>query len=598
MHYLLIILLGAQFSLAENFFQTDYATSKSIPSFASYKDTTLSIVTSNQQVHFNTQTTLNLISPNLFGNNSNFYLGKEILNNPDALKNLRNTGMKHMRLPGGNGSNTWLWDQQIPQGLDQSYLTQIKSSPVLNWTLKMPEYYALADSIGAELQPCVNYSISRYFKGSDSVQSAASYAADWVRDLKTQGRKASYWEVGNENYGQWQSGYVVNGDTLNGADYGRDFRVFADSMKNANPNIKVGAVIYPTSTDFRNWSAQVLPELHDKADFLIMHEYFTYKKNINDVTAAEVIKSLSLIKSDRANINTMISKYMAKDPTTVPVMVSEYNLRCGMKQMTFLAPVFQTMALQEFIKNGFNHVNIWDIANAYTTDGDHGMLSRQNPDFPDYTPYPSFYGYWLSNKWLGSKQIDVQSTDTTVRWYGSLFDDGNQGFIAVNPNPKPISFNLYSDRKMKQIRWHILSADSLLSPNLRINGIPSSTNTPGPERYDTIPPYQAVINEEYLITVPSFSAMYGIITTESSVPIQQKLNKYTLDGHRLYLDSDKNHLIHFYNGKGQLQRSVSTKATELDLSKLALKSAHYLIQICSQETKTCSKNFPYQHLPN
>ena len=34
-----------------------------------------------------------------------------------------------------------------------------------------------------------------------------------------------YWEVGNENYGPWQAGYVVNGDTINGSKYGDIFNV-------------------------------------------------------------------------------------------------------------------------------------------------------------------------------------------------------------------------------------------------------------------------------------------------------------------------------------------------------------------------------------
>ena len=49
------------------------------------------------------------------------------------------------------------------------------------------------------------------------LQTAASYAASFVRHMnQTLGANIKYWEVGNENYGPWQAGYIVNGDTIDG----------------------------------------------------------------------------------------------------------------------------------------------------------------------------------------------------------------------------------------------------------------------------------------------------------------------------------------------------------------------------------------------
>lgn len=572
---------------AQDFFLKDLAIAKSTPQFAVTHDTTLAQGQSSNKIQIQGSTIIAAISPNLFGNNANAYMGKELLSHKSALQNLRNTGMKHMRLPGGNWSNVWFWDSQTPTGLNSAYLSQIKSAPIVNWTLKTEDLYSLADSIGAQLQPCVNYSISRYFQGKDSVQKAASYAANWVRSVKTQNRKAPYWEVGNENYGKWQSGFIVNGDTLDGNEYGRDFRIFADSMKAADPTIKVGAVIYPEALDFRKWSAKVLPELQGKADFLIIHEYFTYKPNINDVTASEVLQSLKLIKADRDSINAMINQYTSQTPADLPIMVSEYNLRCGTKEMTFLAPIFQTLALQEFAKNNFWHVNLWDIANAYSTDGDHGMLSRQNPKLPNYTPNPGFYGYWLSQKWMGDAMISNQSSDTTVRWNTTRFSDGNQGFIAVNPNSNSVIFNIESDLKYDQIQWQIMSADSLLSTQLSINGIKSNLGYPGPENYESIAPFKADFDPQKTITVPPYSAIYGVLTSKSNTPIGIKPSSISLIHGILDLPNWGQTQVRIINSQGKILTDFAPNQRFTDLSQIRINQGNFFLTVCSKENTSC-----------
>lgn len=65
------------------------------------------------------------------------------------------------------------------------------------------------------------------------VASAAHMAADWVR---FDNGRTKYWEIGNENFGDWEAGYRIN--TANNHDgqpefatgllYGQHLKVFAD----------------------------------------------------------------------------------------------------------------------------------------------------------------------------------------------------------------------------------------------------------------------------------------------------------------------------------------------------------------------------------
>jgi len=552
-----IIVIAVSSALCGDFFIEDNWAPRSAPTFTAYRDTTIQAGTAAMTVTISPKVELTKISSTLFGNNANAYMGNAMVTSPEAIKNLRNANISFMRLPGGNWSNIWMWDHTLPTDVKAEYLPMLKSAPQVNWTMKTDTLYALADSIGAKLQPCVNYSLARFYNGTDRVNRAASYAAKWVRDLKAKGKKAPYWEVGNENYGKWQAGYTVTGlDTISGTEYGKDFGIFADSMKAANPAIKVGAVIYTDETGYRNWSAGVLGSLNGKADYLIMHEYFTFANNINDVTANEVIASVSKIKEDRDNIDFMQNKYLGETATKLPVMVSEFNLRCGTKQTTMLAPIFQTMALHEFVKNRFAMVNIWDIANGTSADGDHGILARKDLIIPDNAPNTGFFTYYFMTKFTGDKLSETVSSDTTVRWYSSSFSDGNQGITAVNPSNTSVEVQInLTDFDSDTLTWFVLSADSILSPTVNINGIKPTLAAGGPELYDTIAPFRTPFVSGNSITVPPFSCLYGVLSAGGATTVLSnqtvKSSGMTIRGNSILFETSGTRTIELFNQKGQ-----------------------------------------------
>ena len=47
----------------------------------------------------------------------------------------------------------------------------------------------------------------RYGTGTNPAAKAAHLAADWVR---YDNGRTKYWEVGNENFGDWEAGYRIN----------------------------------------------------------------------------------------------------------------------------------------------------------------------------------------------------------------------------------------------------------------------------------------------------------------------------------------------------------------------------------------------------
>ncbi|MGL1934280.1 MAG: hypothetical protein OCD01_04650 [Fibrobacterales bacterium] len=438
------------------------------------------------------------VLPTLFGNNTVGWLKENWVNDSVIVARMKDAGISYLRLPGGNWSNAWFWDGTIPDNLieDRTPLQKEYAGDGSDWTLASDLMIQMAENIGAEAQICVNYAYARYGGGEDPVAEAAHYAAEWVRHVNdTLGAYVRYWEIGNENYGKWQQGYIVNGDTITGAEYGAHFRVFADSMKAADPSIKIGAVLH-TQDGFvsgtHDWNAGVLPEVQEHADYLIIHEYFTWSADINDVTVDEMIDAMSAIGDDKAFIQSMVAQHTDKSPDYFPIAMTEYNVRAGTKNSSHISALLIAKALGEFITHGYGLVNIWDVANGWNEDdGDHGMFARKDPRVDDYTPHPSFYTYYYATQFLGDSLIDhTQDTDNNLSIYPTLFSDQSYGIMVINPSDTKeyVTFKDLNQNSDITAAWYSITTPEN-NPESEVLSVNGSAGDPlfGPLDYHTIP---------------------------------------------------------------------------------------------------------------
>lgn len=487
-------------------------------------DSTILEAPNTHQISFSISTPANpkLISSNILGNNGNFYL-YGLKNDSAGLAHLKATGMKNFRLPGGNASNKWLWDDQVHWPLWDQYQDSVKNGPFGGFVINTDEQIEIADSIGAMVQPCVNFSLSRYIKGADSVEQAASYAAEWVRELNIrQGRNVKYWEVGNENYGKWQAGFIVNGDTINGTMYGEAFQIFADSMKSADPSIKVGAVVYEGhySPGTGNWNEDVIPLVANHADFLAVHQYFTWAPDMNSISVEEVLGALPKIEETKHLLDSTVQALTSLTPNDLPVAMTEYNVRAGSKNSQLVSAIFIAMALGEFVEHEYGLVNIWDIANAYNNGDDHGMLTRNDPNRDNFSPNPSFYTYYLFNKMMGDKLLEVSPQEASdIRVYPSHFSSDQLGVMVINQGADQQQVELvFDDHQLESYFWsYTLEGSSLTSREIFVNG-QSGGPYSGPINYQDIEPITHHSNtpDKPVIEVPPYSVNFYLF--EQSVP--------------------------------------------------------------------------------
>jgi hypothetical protein len=522
--------------------------------FDTWTDATPSSGTADVVINVDFSDTISKVLPTLWGNNIAGYNSASMYSNSDVQAHTTRAGFQYMRLPGGNWSNQWMWDGAAIGPFKDNYEAMIKSPPALNWTRSSEEMYAFALSVNAIPQPCVNYSLARFYNSPDRVQKAAGYAAAWVRDWNvTKKRAVPYWEVGNENMGNWQAGYTVTGlDTIHGDEYGRDFTVFADSMKAADPTIKIGAQVVSAddggkTSGYQWWNRDVLPEIQNKADFLIIHQYFTWAPDKNTITVQDVINGIHQIKSEREGVQASVAKYTNLPGDHFPIAMTEYNMSAGTKNTAFVSTVFITMAIGEFVREKYGLVNIWDLVNGYSNGNDHGTLSKGSPYVPDWTPQGNFYAYYYTQRFFGDVMVNATSSDLKGLYvYATRFSTGEAGLVIVNPTdvPHTLDLNLQNFSKGDRAWWYTIQGDNGLDRTFEINGQGPSLPEYGPTNYWSIAPRSTQLNANNMkFTASAWTTNYLMIQSSSEsvvnniapvkaptgeIPLQQ--NRWNLKG--------------------------------------------------------------------
>ena len=223
------------------------------------------------------------------GVNTNYLLDDDA-NRTNALRGLaealRQAGVKYLRYPGGEKSDTLLWSvwpystsiptlaRWAPQNsqdvewpsLDPSLVREDGRTFAID-PLTFDEFMAVCRAI--DCIPTVVVCYDSMYKPAQPGGVAPSRALlletarEWVRYSNvTKGYNVKYWEIGNESYA----------DTYNGSataeDYARDLIEFSQVMKAVDPSIQIGA-----NGREADWWQKVLPVASGAIDFLAVHEY-------------------------------------------------------------------------------------------------------------------------------------------------------------------------------------------------------------------------------------------------------------------------------------------------------------------------------------
>ncbi|MGA3286953.1 MAG: T9SS type A sorting domain-containing protein [Bacteroidota bacterium] len=505
-----------------------------------FSDTSKTTTPFTVTVTVNGADTLGKVSNYVFGNAAAVWVNQNV-NNPTLVNYLKTLSPTLIRFPGGSWSNIYFWNS-LPSDVPDSVFDcntygaaantkpKVKFGPQVGtwYSLTPASYYDLRDQIGAQGLITVNYGYARYGLGANPVAQAAHLAADWVR---YDAGRTEFWEIGNENPGQWEAGWMIDTATnkdgqpqiINGSTYGKHFKVFVDSMKAAaaeiGTTIYIGGIIdhFDASTRSepdKSWNQQFFSEVGDSADFYVMHNYFGNSSidTRNQINGAQ--------RDIVANINFIRGDIAAKGAHPKPVAVTEWNCGGPDAAKTSIANGMQAVVLfSEMLKNNFGMSCRWLIANW---DADGMFYYNSTPVYPLWNPRPDFYYTYYLQRVTGDHMINATvAGNSDILPYASRFTSGHTGVVIVNKGTTASTIKIDPKSIGVGARYYVYSLsgiDNTTWPqSVVINGRgPNPSTAWGPlSNLAALPAYRYAIGDTITVDSPARTVQFVLIDNGS-----------------------------------------------------------------------------------
>lgn len=482
----------------------------------------------------------------MFGNNSNLWM-TQIVTEPSLMSHITKLHPHIIRFPGGSISDVFFWNAMPNTPPADAPAQLLNASGVAapsgfwfgknndGWTFSVDNYYNMLQQTGNKGIITINYGYARYGKSANPVAAAAHLAADWVR---YDNGRTQYWEIGNENYGDWEAGYRIKTadnqdgqpEILTGQLYGQHFKVYVDSMKKAaqeiGKTIYIGAVLveaqpqsWETNTR-KNWNNGVMTEVNGKADFYVVHNYYT-PYNTNS-TAADILNTATTETSKMMNF--VKQSWQTNGATAKPIALDEWNIfATGSKQqVSHINGMHAVLLLGEALKNSYGMSARWDLANGWSNGDDHGMFNNgDEPDaVPKWNPRPAFYHMYYFQKFLGDRVVASSISGTTdIETVASSFSSGETGVTLTNKSTtnRTVEIKINNFRKGNRFYYYVLSGgtdNGEFSRKVFVNGKSSTYASGGPANYETLNAYSSTTTNGIKVTVPARSVVCLVVAKQ------------------------------------------------------------------------------------
>ena len=497
------------------------------------------------------------VSKYIYGHNAAAWNNNKMNQDVPLLNTITKLRPNVLRWPGGNMSNDYFWNATsqatCPKDLPPATTTTSVQPPSTfkfndlfyganqnSWTLSLDKFYDVLTKTNSTAIMCVNYAYARYGTSTDPVLTAAKYAADWVR---YDNGRTKFWEIGNENFGSWETGYDID-QTLNkdgqpkrisGDLYGKHAAVFITEMKKAAAEIGVDIKIGVVALDSKGgndpvnnaWNSGLMPHIATKADFLILHSYYT---PWNQDSKPDVILNTAITETKAIKDYALGTLLQYGGVASLPLALTEWGIfATGSKQGTsYINGIHGAMVLGELTANKFGEATRWDLFNGYDNGNSIALLADGETDITKNDPRAPFYYLYYFQKFFGDKMVASTVTGSTdIRCYASTFTSGQSGMVLVNKGitPQTIDVKLNNFTSGKKYHYYLLTGgtDTEFSRSVFVNGNGSSTAAGGPSNYDVLQANETdIVNKSIKITLPKYSVAYVLVENETLPEINVK----------------------------------------------------------------------------
>ncbi|WP_156374046.1 cellulose binding domain-containing protein [Cellulomonas sp. Leaf334] len=370
-----------------------------------------------------------------FGTGANHAIWDTELGSPETSTLLKAAGVTMLRYPGGSYADIYHWEDHTAPG---GYVAP---------NTDFDTFMAGARRTGA--QPIV---IANYGTGS------AEEAAGWVRYANvTKKYGVTYWEIGNENYGNGHYGTSWEADDhedKSPTQYANEVVAYAAAMKAVDPKIKIGAVLttpgnWPDNIvgpgDSAPWNETVLSIAGPSIDFVILHWY------PGGTDAGDALAKPEQVVDIAEMTRAQITRHAGASSGRIGISLTELNAGFGIN--TQPGALFAADTLPALWAAGVFTVDWWNVRNgigtvstvAGQTDyGDFGLFSSGscNADGsvcepPLNTPFAPYHALALLDRFAnaGDQLLRVTTNDPAVRGHAVRRPNGELAVMLLNEDP-------------------------------------------------------------------------------------------------------------------------------------------------------------------
>ncbi|GAA3655056.1 cellulose binding domain-containing protein [Nonomuraea antimicrobica] len=342
---------------------------------------------------------------------------------------LKDAGTKLLRYPGGSYSDIYHWaDHTAPGG----YVAP---------NTDFDTFMRGVRRTGAQAMVTANY-------GTGTAEEAAA----WVRHANVvKGYGITYWEIGNENYGNGHYGAAWEADDhadKSPAEYARHVVAYADAMKAVDPAIKIGAVLttpanWPDAIvaegDSGSWNEVVLSIAGPKIDFVILHWYPGALDR-----AGHVPDMIQLTREQ-------LAEHAGPGAERIGIAMTEFNTGSSSNGTnTQPGALAAADAYATLLANGVFTVDWWNVHNGigavtevegHTDYGDFGLLSSATCTSDGTvcepalnTPFAPYYAVQMVSRFArpGDRFVRAATGQAKVSAHAARRPDGDLAVLLVN----------------------------------------------------------------------------------------------------------------------------------------------------------------------
>ena len=319
-----------------------------------------------------------------------------------------------MRFPGGEVADNYIWKT--------NRLNDTKAYPYRDGpeTMDCDEFMVHCRKIGAE--PIFVVNADQCFIDGD-IDGGIAQAVEWLKHLKSQGEKVTWWEIGNECY--------LKGSRFpfSARQYAELVVKFSQAMREVDPNIKIGAVGPHANFDGVVWVDTIKPEhlgefqqlakgqrgnwrtmeewskgktredgdawwptvckvARGHFDFMIIHIYDRSREEYRQ-QFTPALKLADLVGELRKSVSAAIGQ------ETIPIALTEWNTGPGPHVKLNVPEHAMTVAEEicEYLKAGVEMGNLWPMRGQpewYKRKPNRCLLYADNTPAAEYLVFRAF----------------------------------------------------------------------------------------------------------------------------------------------------------------------------------------------------------------